>query len=343
LIVDDDEELRTQLKWALRQDYEVCEAEDRAGALGMLRQYTPAAVILDLGLPPRPSVPAEGFLTLAAMRDWDPLIKVVVLTAQEEKTVALEAIDQGAHDFLCKPVGVRELKVLLDRAVRVYALEQENRELWHRIEAKPFAGILGASAQMQSVFSAIRKVAATDAPVLLIGESGTGKELAARAIHEVSPRREGAFVAINCGAIPETLLESELFGHEKGAFTGAHIQRKGRVEMARGGTLFLDEVADLTLPLQAKLLRFLQDQQIERIGGRESISVDARVMAATNSDLDQAIEDGRFREDLYYRIGVVVIPMPPLRERDGDVLLLARYLLHKFGKEYGKKIEGFSR
>jgi two-component system NtrC family response regulator len=233
------------------------------------------------------------------------------------------------------------LKIVLGRAFYLSRLEREHRALLQNAEKEAFEGMLGASPQMESVFTAIRKVATTDASVLILGESGTGKELVARAIHKLSARNGGPLVVINCGAIPENLLESELFGHEKGAFTGAHIQRKGRIEAARGGTLFLDEIGDLSLPLQVKILRYLQEQKIERIGGREEISIDSRVLAATNSDLKQAIKEGRFREDLFYRLSVVTIALPPLRERGDDILLLANAFLIRFAREYGKNIAGF--
>jgi two-component system NtrC family response regulator len=268
---------------------------------------------------------------------------VIIITGRTEKEHALKAIGQGAYDFFCKPIQVDELKVIIRRALHVYQLEQEHRELQRRLSQESFEEMLGASPQMEKVFAAIRKVATTDAPVLIVGESGTGKELVACAIHRQSARGKGPFIAINCGAIPENLLESELFGHEKGAFTGAHVQRKGRIESAQGGTLFLDEIGELSLPLQVKLLRFLQEHQIERVGGREQIAVDTRVMAATNMDLKKAMGDGRFREDLYYRLGVVTISVPPLRERGEDILLLAKVQLQRYSAESKKKISGFSR
>jgi len=343
LIVDDDEEIRTQMKWALAQDYEVYLAEDRKTVLEILKRERPAVVTLDLGLPPHPRAVEEGFLTLGEILEQDALIKVIIITGRTEKEHALKAIGQGAYDFFCKPIQVDELKVIIRRALHVYQLEQEHRELQRRLSHESFEEMLGSSPQMEKVFAAIRKVATTDAPVLIVGESGTGKELVARAIHRQSARKEGPFIAINCGAIPENLLESELFGHEKGSFTGAHIQRKGRIESAQGGTLFLDEIGELSLPLQVKLLRFLQEHKIERVGGREQIAVDARVMAATNMDLKKAMGDGRFREDLYYRLCVVTISVPPLRERGEDILLLAKVHLQRYSAESKKKISGFSR
>jgi two-component system NtrC family response regulator len=268
-------------------------------------------------------------MTLANMLEVDPLLKVVVVTGQDEKENGMEAIGQGAYDFFCKPVNIDELKVVLDRAVHVQQLERQRLDLVENNQCDSFEGIVGSSPQIQTVFSTIRKISSSSAPVLIVGESGTGKELVARAIHERSSRKHGPFIAINCGAIPENLLESELFGHEKGAFTGAHVQRQGRVEMAQGGTLFLDEIGELSGALQVKLLRFLQQHEIERVGGRSLIHVDARVLAATNMDLTKAMADGQFREDLYYRLAVVVISMPPLRERQGDIQLLAEAFLQR--------------
>ncbi len=327
LIIEDDDDLRVQMKWALAQDYEVLLAGDRPEALEAVRLHQPAVATLDLGLPPAPGDPREGFQALADMLAADPFLKVVVITGQGEKENALAAVRGGAYDFFCKPVDADVLRIVLNRAFQLSRLERENRELQKSLPASSFEGMVGSSRPMQKVFEFIRKVAPSDTPVLLLGESGTGKELAARAIHRLSPRREGPFVAINCGAIPDNLLESELFGHEKGAFTGAHIQRQGRIESAQGGTLFLDEIGDIPLLLQVKLLRFLQEQQIERVGGRKPIPVDTRVISATNADLRKAMTEGRFREDLYYRIGVVNIAIAPLRDREGDVLLLAKSFL----------------
>jgi two-component system NtrC family response regulator len=260
LIVDDDEEIRTQMKWALANDYEILVAENRDSAVETFRAELPAVVLLDLGLPPQPATPEEGLAALSDLLALDRLAKVVIITGQGEKDVALRAIGAGAYDFLCKPVEMEELKFLLKRCFHVAQLEREYREMQQLLQGDAFEGMLGTSPPMQVVFDAIRKVATTNVPVLILGESGTGKELAARAIHQRSSRKNGPFVAINCSAIPETLLESELFGHEKGAFTGAHVQRMGRIEMAGGGTLFLDEIGEIPLPLQVKLLRFLQEQ-----------------------------------------------------------------------------------
>jgi two-component system NtrC family response regulator len=342
LIVEDDEGLCGQMKWGLVQDYDVCTAEDRASALEIFKNECPPVVTLDLGLPPCPGDVEEGFHTLNEILDHDSLTKVIIITGQNEKEHALAAIGQGAYDFLTKPIQFEELEVILRRALHVSRLEREHRNLQERVSSESFENMLGMSPLMQGVFRQIRKVSPTDAPILIMGESGTGKELVALAIHQRSAQKEGPFVAINCGAIPETLLESELFGHEKGAFTGAHIQRKGRIELAQDGTLFLDEVGELTPQLQVKLLRFLQEQRIERVGGREEIAVAARVVAATNTDLKLALQEDRFREDLYYRLGVVVISLPAIRERQGDIPLLAESFLRRFATEAKKKISGFT-
>jgi len=342
LIVEDDSSIATQMKWALAQDYEVFLAEDRPSALEIFVKERPSVVTLDLGLPPHPGEVREGFETLAEMLSEDSVLKVIVMTGQGEKDHAIKAIGEGAYDFFCKPIEIEEFKVVLNRAFYVSQLERGHRELQQQLSGGSFEGMLGTSAQMQEVFSSIRKVATTEVPVLIVGESGTGKELVAKAIHTSSSRKRCPFIAINCSAIPETLLESELFGHEKGAFTGAHVQRKGRFEMAQGGTLFLDEIGELSRALQVKLLRFLQEQKIERVGGRESIVVDARVLAASNMDLNQALKGGTFREDLYYRLGVVTISLPPLRERGEDILLLATAELQRYAYENKKKITGFT-
>jgi len=343
LIVDDDEEIRSQMKWALAQDYDVLFAEDRLSATRTFSDHRPPVVVLDLGLPPSPGAPDEGLAALSELLAHDPLAKIVIASGQSEKDNALRAIGQGAYDFLCKPIQMEELKAVLKRAFHVARLEREYRQMQQRLGADAFEGMLGTSPQMQEVFGAIRKVATTNVPVLILGESGTGKEMAALAIHRRSARKDGPFVAINCGAIPENLLESELFGHEKGAFTGAHVQRQGRIETAAGGTLFLDEIGELPLPLQVKLLRFLQEQSVERVGGRVKIPVDTRVVAATNVDLKKALSQGKFREDLYYRLAVVVMKLPALRERPGDVPVLAKALLRKFAAQNDRAVTDFSQ
>ena len=341
LIVDDDPQARTQMQWALSQDFEVLVAQDRPSALAMFREERPPVVTLDLGLPPDPHGVEEGFCTLRALLHEEACTKVLIVSGQDEHRYALEAIGQGAYDYFCKPVQFDTLKVLLARAWRFYQLEQERRTRQPQGEAAGFAGMLGVSPPMQEVFTAIRRVATTEASVVIRGESGTGKELVAQAIHRYSPRQAKPFVAINCGAIPDTLLESELFGHEKGAFTGAHTQRKGRIETAHGGTLLLDEIGELPLALQVKLLRFLQERHIERVGGRVPISVDVRILAATHVDLQRAIQEGRFREDLYYRLNVVDLVVPPLRERGEDVVLLAQTFLQRYTSEGQYKVHGF--
>jgi two-component system, NtrC family, response regulator len=343
LIVDDDQDIRTQLKWALNDDYAVFLAGDRMSALEAVRNVRPSVVLLDLGLPPHPTTPEEGFETLAQLLAHESRVKVVILSGQGDKKNSLKAVGEGAYDFLCKPPELDELKVILKRAFHVAKLEKEYREMQEQQHGDTFEGMLGTSPKMHVVFETIRKVATRDAPVLILGESGTGKEMAARAIHRRSIRKDGPFVAINCAAIPETLIESELFGHEKGAFTGAHTQRPGRVEMAAGGTLLLDEFGELPLALQVKLLRFLQEQTIERVGGRKEIHVDTRLITATNVDLKKAVAEGKFREDLYYRIAVVAINMPPLRDRMGDTRLLAHAFLRRFAEENGRASLKFHR
>jgi two-component system NtrC family response regulator len=336
LIVDDDEAIRTQMKWALSQDYEVHFAEDRKEALEVFKANSPAVTLLDLGLPPHPNQCDEGLAALSELLEVDATAKVIIISGQSEKQNALQAVGEGAYDFLCKPVEMDELKLLLRRCIQVVELEKEYRELQQSQRSDVFEEMLGTSSQMQAAFALIRKVAGTDAPVLLLGESGTGKEMAAAAIHRRSTRKNGPFVAINCNAIPENLLESELFGHEKGVFTGAHIQRKGLMETADGGTLFLDEIGELPPAIQVKLLRFLQEHRLQRVGGREEIQIDTRLVAATNADLKQMIDTGKFREDLYFRLAVVTIRLLPLRERGEDVVFLAREFLQKYAAENGR-------
>jgi two-component system NtrC family response regulator len=336
LIVDDDEEIRTQMKWALAGDYDIVLAADRASAIETFQTVRPLVVLLDLGLPPHPGEPDEGLATLSELLVLERLAKIVIITGQGEKAIALQAIGAGAYDFMVKPVDTEELKLLVRRGFHVASLEVEYRQMQQMLGGNAFAGMMGTSPAIRAVFDSIRKVATTEAPVLLLGESGTGKEMAARAIHDSSARKDGPFIAINCSAIPETLLESELFGHEKGAFTGAHTQRKGRFEMANGGTLFLDEIGEIPLGLQVKLLRFLQEQCIERVGGRQPIQIDTRIVTATNSDLKKGMMEGTFREDLYYRLAVVQVVLPPLREREGDIRLLGQFFLQRFGAQANK-------
>jgi len=342
LIVEDDEDIRTQMKWALATDYDVVMAEDQAGALAAFSESRPAVSLLDLGLPPRPNDPDEGLKTLSALLAVDPLAKVIIVSGQGEKQNALRAVGAGAYDFLCKPVDMEELKLVLQRSVYVAELEQEYRAMQQGQRAETFEGMLGTSPQMQAVFGLVRKVGPTTAPVLILGESGSGKEMVAHALHRSSPQRNGPFAAINCSAIPETLLESELFGHERGAFTGAHALRKGHIESAAGGTLFLDEIGELPAAVQVKLLRYLQEKCFQRVGGRQEIHSDARVVAATNVNLKESVRSGTFREDLYFRLAVVVITVPPLRERGDDIYLIAREFLERYGKDHGKRNLTFS-
>jgi two-component system NtrC family response regulator len=336
LLVDDDEAIRTQMKWALSADYEIISAEDRAGAVENFKKKKPVVTLLDLGLPPRPNDPDEGLAALAELRTFDEMAKVIVISGQGEKKNALEAVAAGAYDFLCKPIDPDELKLLLKRCIYLADLEREYRKAQEGQRAAVFEDMLGTSPQMQGIFSFIRKVATTTAPVLLLGESGTGKEMAALAIHRRGPRKDGPFVPINCNAIPENLLESELFGHEKGSFTGATMQRAGLVETAKGGTLFLDEIGELPPTIQVKLLRYLQEQRFQRVGGRQELTSDARIIAATNVDLKAGINQGSFREDLYFRLAVLVISLPPLRERGDDAVLLAQEFLQKYAAQNGK-------
>lgn len=332
------------MKWALQDLYEVILAGERQEALGIFQEKKPPVVCLDLGLPPDPGGVEEGFLALDQIIESEPRTKVIVITGQEERKNALKAIRKGAYDFFHKPIETDVLKVVLERAFNLYELEGEIIRL--RRDTRPddvFEGMMGSSSIMQGVFSRIRKIATSDAPVLITGENGTGKELVAKAIHNIGRRRKGEFVPINCGAIPENLLESELFGHEKGSFTGAVDRRTGLLEMASGGTLLLDEIGELSPALQVKLLRFLNDGKLRRVGGSKEIETDTRVVAATNIDLDEAISEGRFREDLFYRLAVVTVDVPPLRKRGDDIVLFANSFLQGFVDEGSKKISGFSQ
>ncbi len=344
LIVEDSEDIVTQLKWGLKKEYSLVFASNADEAVTQFKKHLPKVITLDLGLPPSEDSTEEGLKCLSKIMSMNPYVKVIVITGNSDRESAINAIEKGAYDYYTKPINIEELKIILKRAFHLANIEKENRKLKERIEKKSseFSGLVGQSTEMKRVFETIRKVSTSDVPVLIQGESGTGKELVARAIHSLSMRSDGPFIPINCGAIPENLLESELFGYEKGAFTGAETTVAGKVEYADGGTLFLDEIGDLPLQLQVKLLRFLQDKRIQRVGGRKDITVNTRIIAATNIDIRKAIEDGKFREDLYYRIGVVTIKLPPLRERGDDILLLANLFLHRFSKELGKNIKGFS-
>lgn len=342
LIVEDDLGLQRQLRWAY-EGYEVLAAADRTTAIDLLRAEEPDVVTLDLGLPPDPDGVSEGFATLAEILRLKPDTKVIVASGHGARESALRAIGEGAWDFYQKPIDIDALGMIVSRAFHVHALEAENRRLAAQAGgAVGLGGIISASAEMLKVTRTIERVAAADVSVMLLGASGTGKELLARGLHDASPRRKGAFVAINCAAIPETLLESELFGHEKGAFTGAIKTTEGKIEQAQGGTLFLDEVGDIPLPLQVKLLRFLQERVIERIGGRKAIPVDTRIVCATHQDVDAMIADGRFRDDLYYRLAEIVVRIPSLAERPGDAVLLARHFVAKHGKAMHSAVTGLS-
>jgi two-component system NtrC family response regulator len=341
LIVEDDPNIQSQLRWCF-DDYDVIAAVDRVGAINELRRHEPPVVLHDLGLPADDAVVEERLATLKEIVALSPRTKVVVVTGNGDRSNAVRAVGLGAHDFYHKPVDVDILRLIVARAFRIHELEAANRRLAEFTEASPLDGIIAASDSMLKVCRMVEKVAPTTATTLLMGESGTGKEVLARAIHALSPRADQAFVAINCAAIPEALLESELFGFEKGAFTGAIKQTPGKLEVADGGTLFLDEIGDMPLALQAKLLRFLQERTFERIGGRGEIAVDVRVVCATNQNLNEAIQVGRFREDLYYRISEITIDIPPVRARDGCRVLLAQYLLNRFMKQHGGMVKGFS-
>ncbi len=334
LIVDDDEDIRIQMKWALSDEYDIVMAADRCSAVAAFSSERPIATLLDLGLPPSPHTAAEGLSVLSGLLVLDRQAKVIVVSGQSERQNALNAVGAGAYDFLYKPVDTDDLRMVLQRCVHVARLEREYRALQESSRSPAFEEMIGASPQMQPVFSFVRKVAGTDAPVLILGENGTGKEMVARAVHRRSRLRDAAFVAINCGAIPEALLESELFGYEKGAFTGAQTQRKGLIEAAAGGTLFLDEIGELSPPLQVKLLRFLQEKSFQRVGGRQEIQSDARIVAATNVNLKEAVAAGTFREDLFFRLAVLVVTLPPLRDRGDDIALLATELLRRYGVQH---------
>ena len=301
LIVEDDEDIRTQLKWALSPDYDVMVAGNQTAAHAAFTVSRPVVTLLDLGLPPRPNDAEVGMATLGSLLALDPLAKVIIVSGQGDRQNAVRAVGAGAYDFLVKPVDMDELRLVLQRCIYLAELEQEYRTLQQTRRAESFESMIGASEQMQAVFNLVRKVAPTTAPVLILGESGTGKEMVAQALHRRGPQRNGPFVAINCNAIPENLLESELFGHEKGAFTGAHTQRKGHIESAAGGTLFLDEIGELPPSVQVKLLRYLQEKRFQRVGGRQEIQSDARVIAATNLNLQESVAKGTFREDLFFR------------------------------------------
>jgi two-component system NtrC family response regulator len=340
LVVEDDAGLARQLRWAY-EAYDVVVAPDRATALELVRQHRPAVVTLDLGLPPDPDGTTEGFATLHAILAQEPETKVVVASGHGARASALQAIEDGAWDFYAKPIDIDALGLIVARAFHVHALEAENRRLAG--QGRPgFGGLLYASPEMAAVARQLERVAPADVSVMLLGASGTGKELLARGLHDASPRRKGEFVAINCAAIPETLLEAELFGYEKGAFTGAVRTVAGKIEQAAGGTLFLDEIGDVPLPLQVKLLRFLQERVIERIGGRKAIAVDTRVVCATHQDVDAMVVEGRFRDDLYYRLAEIVVRIPALKDRTGDAALLAKAFVARLASTLNPGVTGLS-
>ncbi len=333
LVVDDDPGILKGIKWAL-SDYEVVTSTDREGAVAATREHEPRVVLLDLGLPPDTDDASEGFRALEEIHKLSPRTKVIVVSGNEHRENAVQAVAQGAYDFYSKPIDTDVLDLIVRRAFHIWELEDENRRLLKSHNGAAF-DLLTSNPRMEQVCRTIEKVATTDASVLLRGDSGTGKELLAQGLHRNSPRREGPFVAINCAAIPEQLLESELFGHEKGAFTSADRQVIGRIEQAHGGTLFLDEIGDMPLALQAKMLRFVQEREFERVGGRKSISVDLRIVCATHRDLSSLIEAEAFREDLYYRISEITVEIPPLRERGNDAVLLAQDFVDRFCRENG--------
>lgn len=340
LIVEDDAGLQRQLSWSF-EDYDVVVAGNRSDALDQLGRHKPAVVLQDLGLPPDENGTSEGFATITDILQEAPYTKIIVVTGNGDRDNAVKSIGCGAYDFCSKPLDLEVLRLIVDRAFRVHELEAENRKL--RSQSKvALEGIIGSSDAILAACRMVEKVSPSNASVLLLGETGTGKELFARAVHRLSPRHGGPFVAINCAAIPENLLEAELFGYEKGAYTGAHKQTKGKIEMAANGSLFLDEIGDMPLALQGKLLRFLEERVVERIGGRSLIPVDIRIICATHQDLPELMRDGRFREDLYYRVSEVSIRLPPLRERVGDAGPLAKHFLDEAARRHGRAVNGFT-
>ena len=339
LIVDDDTGIQKQLKWSL-SDYDVVFAENREKAIAAVRRFEPSVVTLDLGLPPDPANASEGLAALQEILTIAPHTKVIVITGNDNHDVALQAIALGAYDFYQKPIDSDVINVIVSRAISLANLEKQNRMMKQFAGAE--TGIIGNSTLIDRMREMILRVAPTEISVLLLGESGTGKEVTAKAVHSVSDRAKKPFIAINCASIPETLLESELFGFEKGAFTGAHRTTKGKIECAEGGTLFLDEIGDMPFNLQAKLLRFLQEKVIERIGGRQEIPVDVRVVCATNQHLQEMVANKEFREDLFYRISEITIDIPPLRDREEDVIILAQFFLQQYAAEYKRNIKGFA-
>lgn len=342
LVIEDDPGLQKQLRWSF-DAYEVLVAGDRESALAHVRRYEPAVVTMDLGLPPDPDGASEGLATLQQILALAPDTKLIVLTGNQDHANAVKAIGMGAYDFHQKPFDPEMLGLVIERAFYLHALQRDNRRMLQSQADSPMSGIISRDPGMLKLCRSIEKVAPSSATVMLLGDSGTGKELLARALHQLSPRQDKRFIAINCAAIPENLLESELFGYEKGAFTGAAKQTLGKIEIASGGTFFLDEVGDLPMSLQAKLLRFLQERVVERIGGREEIPVDVRIVCATHQKLKDLVAENRFREDLYYRLSEIVITIPPLRERIGDAALLAHHFKNKFSANEGRTSLNFSQ
>ncbi|TCS38578.1 two-component system NtrC family response regulator [Paucimonas lemoignei] len=341
LVIEDDPGLQKQLRWSF-DSYEVLVAGDRQSALAEVRRHEPAVITMDLGLPPDPDGATEGLATLQQILSMTPDAKVIVLSGNQERANAVKAIGMGAYDFHQKPFDPEMLGLVIERAFFLHALQQENRKLLQTQGDSPMGGVISRDPGMLKVCRSIEKVAPSAATVMLLGESGTGKEVLARALHQLSPRRDKRFMAINCAAIPENLLESELFGYEKGAFTGAAKQTLGKIELANEGTFFLDEVGDLPMALQAKLLRFLQERVIERIGGHKEIPVDVRIVCATHQKLKELTAAGKFREDLYYRLSEIVVTIPPLRERIGDAPLLAHHFKNRFSEAEGRSRLSFS-
>ena len=339
LIVDDDLGIQKQLKWSFT-DYNVVLAGDRETTIAAVRRHEPKVVTLDLGLPPDPANASEGLAALKEILELAPFTKVIVITGNDDRTHALKAIEMGAYDFYQKPVDSDVINIIVSRAFSVAKLEEENRRL--KSVNGTDSGIIGNSEAIARLQTMVQRIAPTRITALLLGESGTGKEVTARAVHSLSDRKKKPFVAINCASIPEALLESELFGYEKGAFTGAHKTTKGKIECAEGGTLFLDEIGDMPFSLQAKLLRFLQEKIIERLGGRQEIPVDVRVVCATNQNLEQMVKDKTFREDLFYRVSEITLNIPPLRDRDEDVIILAKLFLQQYSAEYKSNVKSFS-
>jgi len=339
LIVDDDKGIQKQLKWSL-SDYSPILAGDREEAIAAVRRYEPKVVTLDLGLPPDAANASEGLKALEEILAIAPHTKVIVITGNEDRTNALKAISAGAYDFYQKPIDADVINVIISRALTLSNIESENRSM--RAVTDSYIGIIGNSETIERLRTMVKRIAPTNITALLLGESGTGKEVAAKAVHLASDRSNKPFVAINCASIPETLLESELFGFEKGAFTGAHKTTKGKIECAEGGTLFLDEIGDMPFNLQAKLLRFLQEKIIERLGGREEIPVNVRVVCATNQNLEEMVANKEFREDLFYRVSEITLNIPPLRDREEDVLILAQYFLQLYAIEYKSNAKSFS-